>query len=222
MTKAILFDLFETLVTESQETPRRASSLGCDLEIEPEVFRVAWKTCRQAIILGQLSFSQGLAQIVAEVGRPVESSSLERLCQERVQAKALAFSRIETQILTVVRELRIRGIRLGVISNCFAEDVRASPTCLLSPLFACSLFSFQVHLAKPDPEIYQQACRQLAIDPAATLFVSDGKYDELKGAEKIGIKAFQALWYLKCWPNFCEDRPYVRTLSNIKDVLSLI
>src|SRR3990172_3904008 len=138
MFKAILFDLFETLVTESQEMPRRPSSLGFDLEIEPELFRLAWKTRRQAIILGQISFSQGLAQIGAEVGRPVESSSLERLCQERVQGKALAFSNIEPQILTVVRELRNRGIRLGVISNCFAEDVRAWPKCALSPLFHCS------------------------------------------------------------------------------------
>ncbi len=221
MGKAILFDLFETLITESGETPRRASSLGFDLGIDPDVFRVEWKARRQAIILGQLSFSEALAQISAVVGRPVENLSFERLCQERIHAKTLAFGRIEPQILTTVRELRNKRIRLGVISNCFAEDVKAWPTCALSPEFDCTLFSFQIHLSKPDPEIYKEACRRLGVDPAATVFISD-RIDELVGAERTGIHTFQALWFLRRWSNFREDRLYVRRLSNVEDLLSQV
>ncbi len=219
MVKAIFFDLFETLITESHAVPRRASSLGFDLGIEPDVFRVEWTPRRQAVILGHISFSDALAQICAVAGRPVENLTLERLCQERVRAKSLAFSRIEPQILTALDELRKQGICLGVISNCFAEDVMEWPACVLSPLFDCTLFSFEVHLAKPDPAIYEAACRWLGADPAVTMFISDGT-DELMGAERMGIQSFQALWFLKRWPHFREHRLYARSLSKVEDLLS--
>ena len=127
--KAILFDLFETLVTESQTSPARASSLGPELGCEPEDFRAQWKARRPAVTAGCLSLRQALAEITTGLGRPVEDATLRRVCEERVLAKKAPFERIEPQVLNVVGNLRSRGIRLGVVSNCFAEDVAAWPQC---------------------------------------------------------------------------------------------
>lgn len=45
--------------------------------------------------------------------------------------------------------LRGREIRLGVVSNCLAEDVAAWPGSSLASRFGCTVFSFEVGLAKP-------------------------------------------------------------------------
>ena len=68
----------------------------------------------------------------------------------------------------VIRELRVRNIRLGVISNGFAEDVHPWPTWSLAREFESRVFSCEAGLAKPDPEIYRKAMRELGVEPATT------------------------------------------------------
>ena len=63
MVKAVLFDLFETLVTESGTQPTRASRLGSALGLEDAAFRVEWKMRRPRIMLGHLSFHEALTEI---------------------------------------------------------------------------------------------------------------------------------------------------------------
>ena len=52
MISAVLFDLYETLVTESHSTPTRAASLGPALGVDPTAFKVQWKARRPLVILG--------------------------------------------------------------------------------------------------------------------------------------------------------------------------
>ena len=54
---------------------------------------------------------------------------------------------------------------------------------------------FDTGLAKPDPEIYWKAIRELGIEPATTVYVGDGGNDELAGAERAGLRAFRAAWF---------------------------
>jgi putative hydrolase of the HAD superfamily len=221
MVKGVLFDLFETLITESQAPMPRASSLGAELGFEPEAFRAEWKARRPAVVLGRLSFREALADIGVTLGRPVGDSELQRVCWERTRAKAALFDRIEPQISTMIRELRTSGARLGVVSNCFAEDVTAWPTCSLAPQFDCAVFSFEAGVAKPDPAIYLEACRRLDVTAVETVFIGDGMHSELMGAEDCGMRAFQALWFLRRWPHFCAERVCARHLTDVEEVLAL-
>jgi hypothetical protein len=47
MIQGILFDLFEPLVTESDASIRRASSLGAQLGVSQDAFRRLWRSRRQ-------------------------------------------------------------------------------------------------------------------------------------------------------------------------------
>ncbi|MCI0417172.1 HAD-IA family hydrolase, partial [bacterium] len=217
----ILFDLFETLISEYGQNPTPASSLGFDLGVDSAAFRAEWKVRRSNVLLGQISFSRALAEIATTLKHPAENSLLDRIRNARIREKAQSFSEIQPQVLALLRELRSRGIRMCVVSNCFAEDVTAWHTSSLASEFDATAFSFEVHLAKPGPEIYAEACRRLAVEQDATLFISDGM-QELVGAEEAGIRAFQALWFLKRWPNFSRDSLYSRALENIDDILNLI
>ncbi len=53
-------------------------------------------------------------------------------------------------------------------------------------LFNKSYFSFDLHMCKPDPEIYEFVINQENLNPATTLFIDD-REDNLEGARKAGL-----------------------------------
>ena len=57
--------------------------------------------------------------------------------------------------------------------------------------------SFAVECVKPDPQIYRTTIEQLGVNPAETLYIGDGGDDELAGAERAGLRAAQAGWFVR-------------------------
>ena len=88
MIEAVLFDLFETLVTESTASIRRASSLAAELGVSQDAYRRRWRSRRLNIVLGRCSFRDTLAQIVRTLDGSLDEELLERLRSERVKQKA--------------------------------------------------------------------------------------------------------------------------------------
>jgi putative hydrolase of the HAD superfamily len=222
MLRAVLFDLFETLITESRTEPAGVSSLAPELGCEREAFRRQWKVLRPAVTVGGVSFRRALSDIATKLGSHAEEATLQRLCNERTRAKAEPFAQIDHQVLTIIDYLRRRDLRLGVISNCFAEDVAAWPQCSLASRFDCTVFSFEVGLAKPDPEIYVEATRRLRVDVSETWFIGDGAHEELSGAEQAGLRAFRALWFVRRWPHFREEPCSAASVATVEDVVNLV
>jgi HAD superfamily hydrolase (TIGR01509 family) len=222
MVKAVLFDLFETLITESGTRPSGVSSLASELGCELEPFRARWKALRPAVATGQMSFRQALSDIAAGLGGATGDATLQRISDERIHVKSKAFAQTEPPVLTMLDALRDRGLRLGVVSNCFAEDVSAWPTSSLASRFDCTVFSFEVGLAKPDPEIYAEAVRRLGVNAGDTWFIGDGAQEELSGAEQVGLRALRALWFLKRWPHFVEQTSSSENLARFDDLVSLV
>jgi HAD superfamily hydrolase (TIGR01509 family) len=222
MVQAILFDLFETLITESGQPPAGVSSLAPAFGCDRNAFRAQWKARRPVVTTGRLSFRQALEEITLSLGTHADEATLERICADRVRAKARPFEHIEPQILTTIEHLHRQGLRLAVVSNCCAEDVVSWPQCSLASLFECTVFSFEVGLAKPDPAIYVEATRRLRLDVSDAWFVGDGMDAELSGAEQAGLRAFRALWFLQRWPHYLEASSSAADLSDIEEILTLV
>jgi HAD superfamily hydrolase (TIGR01509 family) len=195
MISGVVFDLYETLVSERGLSPTRASSLGERLGLDDTAFRKEWKQQRPSVIRGQLSFTAALLKIGAMLGRTNDSSLVRRLSEERRLEKAAVFQRFDRDALTVLHRLHNRGCRLAVVSNCFAEDVEAWRQCEAAEWFDASVFSFEVGAAKPEPEIYRESIRRLGVEAFSAVFVGDGGDDELLGAERAGLRAAQAAWF---------------------------
>jgi putative hydrolase of the HAD superfamily len=222
LVKAILFDLFETLITESGTRPPGVSSLAPALGCEREAFRRHWKALRPAVTMGRLSFRQALGRITAALGNPADHLTLQRLSEQRVRIKAEPFERLEPQVVAMIDELRNRGLRLGVVSNCCAEDIAAWPKSPLASRFDCTAFSFELGLAKPDPEIYMEATCRLKIDGSETWFIGDGGDGELAGAEQAGLRPLRATWFLRRWPHYCEEPDTTPNVATAGEIVSLV
>ena len=91
--------------------------------------------------------------------------------------------------------LRERGLKVGLISNCSEEEVISFGQSGLAPYFDDVIFSYEVGVAKPNPEIYRMACDRLGVTPQESLFIGDGGSDELRGASNAGLRPFHAYWF---------------------------
>jgi len=218
MITAVLFDLYETLVTESHGAPTRASSLASVLGLERHVYRAEWKARRPRIVVGKLSFADALSEISQALAGTVDADTIQGICRQRIREKVEAFARTDNQVTMLVNELVRRNVRLGVISNGFKEDVLPWPGCSLAPAFHCTAFSCDEGVAKPDPEIYLRAVRRLGSEPEATMYIGDGGDNELAGAEQAGLRACRAAWFV---PASAQALPWPE-LTRCEEVLTLV
>ncbi len=92
-----------------------------------------------------------------------------------------------TEVGRVSRKLRAAGIPIAVCSN-LAFEYGAVVRKLLPALDAYVL-SYEVGMAKPEPEIYAQVCRALARSPGEVLFIGDSKRCDFDGPQVFGMQA---------------------------------
>jgi HAD superfamily hydrolase (TIGR01509 family) len=96
------------------------------------------------------------------------------------------------QLIEGVREFILRleksGVRLAVASSASRERVEASLARFdLKHNFAAVATGDDVSRGKPDPEIFQIACRRLGGDPTATLVIEDA-VSGVRGARAAGMQ----------------------------------
>jgi putative hydrolase of the HAD superfamily len=94
----------------------------------------------------------------------------------------------DEEMLSAVRELRRAGVRTGLISNSWSVDHYDRE--LLADLFEAVVISAEVHLHKPQPEIYLLAAERLGVKPEACLFIDDLR-ENCEGAEAVGMTAIR-------------------------------
>lgn len=204
MIRAVLFDLFETLIIEVEAgkpyvVPKWGSPAGV-LGLTADEFRRGWEDLRSRRMTSALSYLQSLHEVCASAGREPPMEAIEALNYSRRRDKARCFESIEPDVLWMLRNLRADGTILGVVSNCSVEEIEAFRGSLLAPLFDDIVWSFEVGIAKPDRRIFEASCRRLAVSAEDAIFVGDGSFDELAGARTAGLTAVWATWFVNRWP----------------------
>jgi len=88
----------------------------------------------------------------------------------------------------VLRELRARGLRLGICSNLAAPY--ATPVRLLLP-FALDAYtwSFEASVLKPNPEAYASVCSKLSCSPEDVLMIGDTPEADFYGPRAFGMQS---------------------------------
>lgn len=95
---------------------------------------------------------------------------------------------VHWMVVHKIRELRDRGLRLGLLTNNvkeFGEHWRA--TFPLDELFEVVVDSSHVGMRKPDREIYELTCSRMGVVPTETVFVDDNA-DNIAAAAAFGME----------------------------------
>jgi putative hydrolase of the HAD superfamily len=179
--RAVVFDLWGTLVDASVEEflglrRRIAERAG----IDEERFEAVWAETYHLRETGPI------LPALRAVGLPDDTVPDVLAWRREVTRRCLVPRDDAPELLA---ELRRRGLRIGLISMCTQEVAELWQKTSLAPLVEEPVFSCEVGLAKPDPRIYELACRRLGVAAEEALFVGDGANDELAGADRAGMRA---------------------------------
>jgi dihydrofolate synthase/folylpolyglutamate synthase len=96
--------------------------------------------------------------------------------------------RIFDDVEPCLRELKRRGIKLGIISN-WDDRLRPLLRALeLDGYFDSIVISGEAGWQKPDPNIFQAAAAQLSTAPGAILHIGDSASEDVAGARAAGLQ----------------------------------
>jgi epoxide hydrolase-like predicted phosphatase len=96
--------------------------------------------------------------------------------------------RPEPAMVDAVRQLRRSWLKTALLSNSWSTDHYDRE--LLMELFDVTVISAEVHMHKPQPEIYRLTAKRLEVEPAACVFVDDLQ-ENCEGAEAVGMTAIR-------------------------------
>jgi putative hydrolase of the HAD superfamily len=208
MIKAIAFDLWETLITNTPEVSLqhellRLERLGRILaergfaraaERIEQAYRSVWHRCQELYWSVDKDIS-----CRAQIDHFLEALELEPFDEPTMQALEEAYANVAVEILpstvpgaaATIAELKSRGYRLGLISNTGRTPGYALREILdrlaFSQFFDAMVFSNEHGECKPQRSIFETLRRSLGVEFDEMLFVGDNLYVDVHGAQRCGM-----------------------------------
>jgi HAD superfamily hydrolase (TIGR01509 family) len=176
--RAVLFDMDGVLLHSYDAWMGLVRAAGRDLagiEITPEEFASTW--------------GQGVAADVERFFRASTEAEVARYYETHFEEHAGGL-RVDPEAAPLLEALRARGVPTAVVTN--------TPVALARRILAAAglapgevIGADEVPRAKPAPDIVLEACRRLAVAPAAALVVGDSAFDReaaaAAGAAFLGV-----------------------------------
>jgi putative hydrolase of the HAD superfamily len=190
MIRAVLFDLYDTLLyLDSGIVIETRHQLAIRAGVDPEPWGVLWRENVLDRMLGKLgSLEDEIRTMLQQLGDDPSPELVAELAETEMAGWTRAVTLYDDTIPTLAA-LRERGLLLGLISNCSAQAGAVLERLGLAEYFDGLTLSFEVGIAKPDPGIFEHACRQLSVTPQESMFVADGAFTELDAAKRFGMIA---------------------------------
>jgi putative hydrolase of the HAD superfamily len=224
--KAVLFDLGDTLLDFDFEHPAEIFqiilvSLGISRSLDEikTVWSKAEKETNLPSLFGKLPSK--------EWGEKWNSLVLKHLgIKERAELQKTLHSKwndsmsftIYPETRDVLKELQQRGLKLGLISNGYEEDIHffLERAGLEKTTFDTIVGVDTVQCNKPHPDIFKYALRKLKVRPEESLFVGDKIEADCKGAKNVGMHALLIDRKEK------QRQGDLKTIRNLKEILAHI
>lgn len=194
--RAVIFDMYETLVTQFESPLYYGTQIAQDLALAPEDFLPGWRATEEDRATGKQSFEAVMEMLLRKHGL-YTPERFQRVVEKRLAVQTDCFQHLHPGILPLLRALKERNLRIGLITNCFSEEAKLIRESGLFPFFDAPCLSWEAGIRKPDPAIYHLCLTKLGIPAEHCLYVGDGGSRELETAYSLGMQAVQATWYRK-------------------------
>lgn len=187
MRKVLLFDLDQTLLD-------RNTSLIKFLDWQVNFFQLVSREIKANFIRrfvelddnGNVWKDQVYAQLIQEF--QIQHYSMEVLLTSYIN-DFNKFSTLFEHADIVIPKLFQQGYRIGLISNGKTPFQEHNFYALgLAEFFSIVVVSEAVGLRKPDRQIFEYACQQLACLPTDCIFIGDNPLADIHGAKGVGMK----------------------------------
>ncbi len=196
MIKAVIFDMYETLITLFDNPLYFGTQMAADTGISEEKFQKIWRAEEKKRTIGKVTLEELLEKVLRE-NNCFSAEKMNYILKKRIHCKEEAFEHLHIEIIPMVKTLKENGILIGLISNCFSEEAMVIKKSVLYPFFDAVCLSFDEGIQKPDPAIFERCIEKLGVGADECLYVGDGGSNELEAAQTFGMQVLQAVWYLR-------------------------
>lgn len=196
MIKAVIFDMYETLITHFKTPLYFGAQMAFDAGIAEEKFLEIWRAEEENRTIGKVTLEEVLEKILRK-NNSFSEETMNYIINKRICCKEEAFEHLHKEIIPMLRTLKEKGMLIGLISNCFSEESMVIKKSILYPFFDATCLSYDEGIQKPNPAIFKRCIERLGVKADECLYVGDGGSNELEAAQRLGMKAVQAVWYLK-------------------------
>jgi len=196
MIKAVIFDMFETLVTHFASPVYMGKQISNDIGIAEQRFREIWDATDDDRTLGKRTLEDVIEEVL-KVNNCYSEELFERIITKRKMSKIECFRHIHPEIIPLFTALKELNIKIGLITNCYFEERDIIKNSIFFDYFDSVCMSCEIGVKKPDVEIFQRCMKDLAVEPEECLYIGDGGSFELETALSLGMHPLQAAWYLK-------------------------
>lgn len=196
MTRAVIFDMFETLITHYHSPLYFGAQMAEDAGIPEVKFQSLWRTTEQERTIGKLTLEEVL-EIILRENQCYSETLLKKITEKRIAAKEECFRHLHSEIIPMLSILKKEGLLIGLISNCFSEEAYVIRRSELFQYFNVVYLSCEQGIQKPEEGIFRRCMKSLSMKAEECIYIGDGGSNELETARKLGMKAVQAAWYLQ-------------------------
>lgn len=183
--RAVVFDYGMVLsgppYLQAYEELKRVTGLS------QETFEALYWTDRHAYDRGDLTGVEFWRKFVSDAGLGLSDAEIAHLNDW----DARMWTTVNPEMLAWHKQLKDKGLQTGILSN-MGDSVLESIQRNFDWIgdFDVPIWSYQHHMAKPEPVIYRLLLERLGTPAAETLFLDD-KIENIEAARHLGIRALQ-------------------------------
>ena len=196
MIKAVIFDMYETLITLFDSPVYFCAQMAEDAGIPEADFQNIWRMTEEDRTTGGMTVDEVIEDIL-KANNCFTVEKLKTIMKKRIRYKREVFEHLHPEIIPLLGTLKSKGYKIGLISNCYSEEAMVIKQSIMLPYFDAVCLSYEEGIKKPDHKIFERCMEKLGVDAADCLYVGDGGSRELDTAREIGMHPVQAVWYLK-------------------------
>ena len=181
----MLFDLYDTFVwSRWSELSRHVADR---IEVDHATLHRAYDATRPPRSVGTFASAEGdMAAIVSAAGREPEPALIRELVEhERAFLLDGGITLYEDSV-AVATELRTRGVRTALVSNCSHSTIAVVEHLHLVDVLDVIVLSVTAGVAKPDAGIYRAALDGVGVSADRAVFIDD-QVRYCDGAAALGI-----------------------------------
>lgn len=187
--KACLLDVYDTIL--ASHFPSRLAVLAGLADVPVERLSTQWLSLARDRDTGKLTMAAAFARALAACGRDPDPGLVDRLVQADAEL-IVTHTEVCPDTVPFLEAVRREGIGVALVSNC-ADNTRPMLAAKgLLDLVDAVILSCEVRSAKPDPEIYLIALRELGAQPAGGIMLDD-QPRFCAGAQAAGVRAIQVV-----------------------------
>jgi HAD superfamily hydrolase (TIGR01549 family) len=197
--EAVLFDWSDTLVQFTWDDDlltagHRHALAAIERDDDPAAFTEHYRQ----LVLVEAMPGDDYGELLRRLLGPLNDSELDAFVDAEHETWQEA-TEVLASAPALLEALRSRGIKTGVVANSWPEPARLlrgdAERLGLAPLLDTQVYSSDVGVRKPAPEIFLRALTELGVEPHLAMHVGDRLEADVAGAANLGMTTVQALWF---------------------------